>query len=249
MIDLEGKSVLVVDDEKEYVDLISEEFADFGCTIYKAYNGEEALEILKKFTTIELVISDMRMPKMDGKELLIRLKEITLFTPVIIFITGQSSIKSIEAYHLGADSILSKPFKMPHLIETAKRLLTPFDQRLSISLRPADQPPLPLEKGHSPHLGRGGVSFCTSTDKLKLGQEISFELEDENDKSRKLEGQGIIRWITKSILQSYKACIGVEFFYLTPDSRNIVLEEVLEKKCTAYIPISTCASMKNYDAE
>lgn len=236
MIDLKDKTILIVDDEKDYVEAIADEFTDYGCNILKAYNGQEAFVIVKSGVHIDLVISDIRMPVMDGKELLTKIKDNDPFTPVIIFITGHSDLLTHEAYHLGTEAIFAKPFKMNLLVEAVRRLLTPFESRLSIPLKQKSELILTESDGHAAHIGRGGVAFCTAVTNLKVGQEISFKLRFENKNDPALEGDGIIRWAVKSHKPGCNAFIGVEFYYLPENDRVKIETENRKKKCKPYIP-------------
>src|SRR3990172_7274860 len=77
------KKILVVDDEDNVRKLYSEEFGDMGYKVYEASGGEEAIQLFKKEKP-NVVILDMRMPGMDGLEVLIALKNIDSSVPVII---------------------------------------------------------------------------------------------------------------------------------------------------------------------
>lgn len=111
--------LLIVDDEVKYLDSISKrlELRDFDVT--KASSGREAVEAARtgKF---DLALLDLKMPGMDGREVLEILKQEHQFLEVII-LTGHGSIDSaVECTKLGAFGYLSKPYELDKLLEVLK---------------------------------------------------------------------------------------------------------------------------------
>ncbi len=101
-------SVLVVDDEKDFVEMLSLRLQEEGEKVSTAHSGKECLEILEK-TNIDVVILDIKMPGMDGME---TLGEIKKRFPIIevIMLTGHGSTETaVEGMKLGAFDYLLKP--------------------------------------------------------------------------------------------------------------------------------------------
>ena len=101
-------SVLVVDDEKDFVEMLSLRLQEVGEKVSTAYNGKECLETLEK-TNIDVVILDIKMPGMDGME---TLREIKKRFPIIevIMLTGHGSTETaVEGMKSGAFDYLMKP--------------------------------------------------------------------------------------------------------------------------------------------
>lgn len=113
-------SILIVDDDSSTRTLISDAIQAEGIeTITEVENGFQALDIINE-KSFDLIISDLKMPGMNGIELLHKIKEITPATSVII-ITGYPSIDvSISAMKYGAVDFLTKPFKIDDLIFKVK---------------------------------------------------------------------------------------------------------------------------------
>ena len=118
-------TILIVDDEpniREYVKELLEEQG--GYEIITASNGKEALELfLKNRDKIAIIMSDIKMPVMDGLEFL---KEVKLIEPdaVVIMISALNDIKSaINAMDRGAYTYITKPFKMSELLIVVKRAI------------------------------------------------------------------------------------------------------------------------------
>ena len=103
-----GKHILVVDDEPLVRSSLGELLTISGYSVSTAANGKEALELLKNYNA-DIVITDMKMPVMDGIQLLKRIKAGHPGTPVIM-ISGYGSIESaVEAMKEGAYDYVTKP--------------------------------------------------------------------------------------------------------------------------------------------
>lgn len=107
--------LLLVEDNKEILQFIQRELSS-QYNIYRAHNGEEALELLAN-ENIELVISDIMMPVMDGIELCRRMKTDIQYSHIpIILLTARNTLNSkIEGLEVGADAYIEKPFSFEHL--------------------------------------------------------------------------------------------------------------------------------------
>lgn len=107
-------TILIVDDEQGYRDLLHMELSDQGYLVLTAAGGPEALEILKK-ENVGLIITDMKMPKMDGLEVLIAGRQLRPGIPVILM-TGYAVEERVqEALSRKASVCLRKPFQMSEL--------------------------------------------------------------------------------------------------------------------------------------
>lgn len=114
-------SILIVDDDKYFVDEISDSLMDYEIT--KAYNGDDALAALKKPNLIDLVILDYKMPGMTGIEALKRIKKIDPDIGIII-LTGNSSLDvAISALKAHADDYIEKPINGEKLLIAIEDLL------------------------------------------------------------------------------------------------------------------------------
>ena len=98
---LKKASILVVDDEPVLLSLMSEWFQQIAGHVFGAANGVQALEILGAHN-IDLIVTDLRMPVMDGITLLKKIKANGSHTRGVIFITGFADLEAREAYDLGA---------------------------------------------------------------------------------------------------------------------------------------------------
>ncbi|OGR26153.1 MAG: hypothetical protein A2277_08165 [Desulfobacterales bacterium RIFOXYA12_FULL_46_15] len=119
---MESGKILVIDDEKNILRLIQNEFSEEGFEVTTALSGEEGLEIAAQ-QKFNLVLLDLKLPKMSGIETLRRLKQKSSSTEVIM-ITGHGEIKSaIESIKLGARDYITKPFKLDELLFLARQVI------------------------------------------------------------------------------------------------------------------------------
>jgi two-component system response regulator PilR (NtrC family) len=103
--------VLVVDDEKSMRDLLSITLEKEGYDVVTAAGGEAAIEALRR-DTMDAVITDLRMPKVDGLQVLRAAKEISPDVAVIVITAVASTETAVEAMKLGAYDYITKPFKL-----------------------------------------------------------------------------------------------------------------------------------------
>nr|QGT51294.1 DNA-binding response regulator [uncultured Firmicutes bacterium] len=114
-------TVLVCDDEKEIVDAIEIYLRAEGYEVLKAYNGIQALELLKS-NEVQLVIMDIMMPEMDGTRAVMRLRE-EYDLPVIMLSAKSEDADKIMGLNIGADDYITKPFNPLELIARVKSQL------------------------------------------------------------------------------------------------------------------------------
>ena len=121
---VEKKNILVVDDEKEIAELIEIHLMSQDYNVTKAKNGVEALKMLDE-NHFDLVLLDVMMPKMDGKETLKKIREKNN-VPVIMVTAKTSEKDKVEGLTLGADDYVTKPIKPLELIARVKAQLRRF---------------------------------------------------------------------------------------------------------------------------
>lgn len=121
--------ILVVDDEAKIVSILSQYLGHKGFKVEEAYGGEEALEKIKSTPSIDLIILDKKMPKIDGVDVMRELKKSKSKIPVIL-ITG-----SIGRSHLNLpkdlvfESLLFKPVRLSDLVDVINGILPPKRKR------------------------------------------------------------------------------------------------------------------------
>ena len=105
-----GKSILLVDDDKDLVEVLQLLLEQDGYHVLTAYSGNEALEVLKKnIDQVRIVFSDVRMPDGDGISLLKNIRKLDPKLPYVLLHTGFSEVSVKEAKELGAVDLIKKP--------------------------------------------------------------------------------------------------------------------------------------------
>jgi CheY-like chemotaxis protein len=232
---LNDATVLVVDDEPILCDIFSQWIKAVGCgTVLTATNGESALGILCA-TQVHLLISDIRMPRMDGVTLVRRLAQLLRPVPSVIFVSGFGEIDHREMYGLGVEAFLTKPSMREDLLAVMQRALADRSALWRTPMRVAPRQSVLFEiesretkDGCLFRLGRGG--FCTqyggplSTGKVSFCVKLLAE-------ERELSGQGLVRWRSCADLMA-----GIELVYLEDPCRDWILDEIAATSPLSYIP-------------
>ncbi|MCR6513303.1 MAG: response regulator transcription factor [Clostridium sp.] len=127
------KSILIVEDETRIRMLIRDYLTREEFNIYEATNGEEALALFSKYK-IDLIVLDIMMPKMNGFEVLDKLREVST-VPVILLTAKSEEDDKLQGYELGADDYMTKPFSPKILVAKIKALLKRTRTELDSSLQ------------------------------------------------------------------------------------------------------------------
>ena len=114
--------ILLVDDESAITDNLTPFLQRSGFDVCTASNGEDALEIIAT-QTIDLIVSDVLMPKMDGRELLRSLRRVDNWIPVILLTQVGEAFERAMALEEGADDYINKPFEPHELVARIRAVL------------------------------------------------------------------------------------------------------------------------------
>jgi two-component system, OmpR family, KDP operon response regulator KdpE len=107
------KNILVVDDEAQITRVLKTSLSSQGYGIRTAGDGEEALQVLQDWSP-DLIITDLRMPNMNGLELCREIRKESRVPIIVLSVKGEETIK-VEALDAGADDYVTKPFSMNEL--------------------------------------------------------------------------------------------------------------------------------------
>lgn len=120
-----GKIVMIVDDDEDFRFLLRDRLVRLGLTCVEAENGEEAKVQFKK-NHVDMVVTDFRMPKMDGLELIEWLQQTHRHMP-IIFVSGDVSVPTrIKAEQAGVYAIVEKPCSLADLSSKVEEAFNEF---------------------------------------------------------------------------------------------------------------------------
>ncbi|MBN1869195.1 MAG: response regulator [Candidatus Omnitrophica bacterium] len=118
--------ILVVDDEPRIADIIEKYLSLNGFEVIKTIGGEKALEFLESGAKIDLMCLDMRMPKVDGRDIIQKTKEMDKKVPIILLtgsIDAQISLEALKDAGFTEADVLYKPVDLPVLLEKIRRKL------------------------------------------------------------------------------------------------------------------------------
>lgn len=124
-------NILVCDDDKDIVDAIEIYLAPEGYNILKAYDGIQAIEMIKK-NEIHLLIMDVMMPRMDGIRATLKIREESNI-PIIILSAKTEDTDKIFGLNVGADDYVTKPFNSLELVARVKSQLRRYTKLGTIS--------------------------------------------------------------------------------------------------------------------
>ena len=129
---MEGKKILIVDDESDIVEMLAYNFHKNGLRVYKALDGATAIETATKVVP-DIVLLDVMLPDIDGIEVCEQLRKIpVLRNTIIVFLSARGEDYSqVAGYRAGADDYVVKPVKIKILLHKIKVLLG----RISVTQR------------------------------------------------------------------------------------------------------------------
>jgi len=229
-------TVLVVDDEEELLEIFAAWLEIGGYRVLTAPNGAEALKVLAT-KHVDALISDIRMPIMDGPTVVRRLQERSEAIPVLIFVSGFGDIDVREMHSLGVEAMIEKPLARMTLLNTLEDSLRNREELWLAPLHGYPQRSLSIDLA-SPEriglaeqfqLGRGGCCFpCDQP--VARGQTIDLTIQLASG-ARCLRSQGEVRWYDHE-----SGLAGVAFRYLDPTCRDWVIDWMNTRMPRSFIP-------------
>ena len=132
-----GKTVLIVDDEKNIVDILSFNLKNEGFEIITAYDGETAIEQYAK-NRPDLILLDVMLPVLDGFEVCRRIREKDITTPIIMLTAREEETDKVLGLDIGADDYITKPFSIRELQARIKANIRRMDAHSADELCSAD---------------------------------------------------------------------------------------------------------------
>ncbi|BEP28317.1 response regulator [Helicovermis profundi] len=123
--------ILIVDDEKHIVELLSYNLQNEGHEVLVAYDGEEAIEVINK-NIPDLVLLDLMLPKISGIDVCkkVRSNEKTMDISIIMITAKSEEIDKVIGLEIGADDYITKPFSVRELLARIKALLRRVNRKV-----------------------------------------------------------------------------------------------------------------------
>ena len=229
-------SILVVDDELELLEIFSAWLGRNGYSVFTAPNGAEALKVLRT-QKVDVLLSDIRMPVMDGVTLVRTLNQMETPPPKIIFVTGYGNFSRREIFAMGVEALLDKPLSRPALIEALDRCLMdsadkwrtpspqPIAQRIQLELEGLKE----AVAARAFALGRGGC--CVACDlPLKEGLPVELSVRFVRE-ALTLDAQGTVVWV-----DAEQGNAGVAFDFLQSVCRSWVMARINSENPRSFVP-------------
>lgn len=113
-----NEKILIVDDEKPIVDILTYNLKKEGYTTIEAYNGEDAVKMALEERP-DLILLDVMLPKMDGFSVCRQVRE-SMNTPILMLTAKEDEVDKIVGLELGADDYITKPFSVRELVARIK---------------------------------------------------------------------------------------------------------------------------------
>lgn len=120
---MSGVRILLVDDEPILLKAVEFKLKKEGMEVTTASNGEDAVEILQNSDSFDLLISDVMMPGLSGMELLKSVKANNSQMKVLLLTGLKTEDTVVDAFDMGADDFMTKPFNPKELVLRVKKLI------------------------------------------------------------------------------------------------------------------------------
>lgn len=119
---LKDLKILIVDDELEILDVMALTLEHYGAEVLQANSGSSAEKLLRQ-TSVDVIISDIRMPDGDGVQLLQSVRKVDPKHPPFFFVSGFAEVTTEEAKRLGAQGRFFKPISVKDIADEIRSLL------------------------------------------------------------------------------------------------------------------------------
>lgn len=235
--------VFVVDDDPEICEIIVSGLRRRGFLVESSSDSRIVLDALKN-DSYDVAISDVRMPAIDGFQLLREVRQVFRYHPAFIFLTGYPDDKELsDVLALGAVGFLPKPVNFDQLFRMTMEQFIDSNHDKNRYLRHHEKIPVHVEKRFQlsiENIGFGGVFIpldeVTAYDNVfDAGKTISFEMNLE-ESEKPIFATGEIVWRREKSSADCSAGIGVKFIDISEDDQQIIRQYVRLNKILSYIP-------------
>jgi two-component system response regulator AdeR len=130
-LDVQDRLILVVEDEYDIGDIIEHYLQREGMRVIRAMNGKQAIEI-NATQSIDLILLDIKLPELNGWEVLKRIRQSNQRTPVIMLTALDQDVDKVTALRMGADDFVTKPFNPNEVVARVHAVLRRTNQSTQI---------------------------------------------------------------------------------------------------------------------
>jgi len=129
---LNNHSILVVEDNKDLLNLLKINLSDQGYIVYTATDGLSAVELYLSVTP-SLIILDLMLPKLDGLEVCKKIREKNRLVPILMLTAKAEEVDKVLGLELGADDYMTKPFSIRELLARVKAMFRRLEANKEVS--------------------------------------------------------------------------------------------------------------------
>lgn len=230
-------TIAIVEDESLLNEILAETLREQNHLVLQTIGGDEALQLLFE-KPVDLVISDICMPKGNGLSLLMQVKEADIEHPAFIMCTGLLTVPREDVFHMGGEGLLLKPYDLTSLRALVDRLIQPIEKRFCLNEdAPVNIPEFPLTHlsfkesilNKEVAAGRGGLFIPTEfTPRWQNESQIRVNFKDG-------PVIGNVLWSRGTESTRGQAGFGFEITHLT-ESMFETFREKTHSKIKPYIP-------------
>lgn len=240
--------ILVVDDEQYICDILKTSLGDVRAKVMTTTNAEEVAKLIRN-VNFDFIITDMKMPGLNGQQLIKQIKSQHHQWPKVIVITGYSEYLPEELYNIGAVSFVTKPFTPENIYKII--LENYVDENSALGHHSVDEetsvvlPGTHILKRNA--IGIGGLFLPLSyetvtTQNLEPGTIVSFDfsVEDFGNKTHKCVGE--VLWRRSSDNNGLVPGIGVKVLHCPFFNEDVFSNYLIQHDISSFIPLGEAAN-------
>jgi CheY-like chemotaxis protein len=243
------RKILAVDDEEGIVEYLQFLFQNAGYEVKTAGGGWEAWDLIRS-EPFDFVITDVRMVKGDGIELVEKICDMDSPKPKVAIMSAYTDVSTADVFERGAVGLVQKPPKSEKILETVVEALRPLNEKWLSAVPVEDTKNLTLHypswaeaiKNGKLCLGAGGLFVHLDNDFPLVDSAINFTLTFSSGSPGELKGAGIARWVRAACLKVFYTGIGLEFTSLDAASRKFVLQQIESHGPRSFIPVGQASA-------
>lgn len=235
---------LIVEDDEDLKGMLKALFATFGFTVDTARNGKEALDLVYK-RDYTAVLTDIKMPVMDGVELLKKIRERDKYSPCVLVTSGFTEYPPDLLFKLGANGFLAKPFGAVSIKDALSRSLLAKEDLWKKSEIISSEFKVGLKfpsyesmiSSGDVRFGNGGFFVKQSMPTIPLHSRVSFSIAFESGSPfQRIEGTGIVQYARTVESERGQKGLGIEITYLSDSCREKLCRWIREQAYVEFIP-------------
>jgi CheY-like chemotaxis protein len=245
MTSLANVQVLVVDDNEGLLEAYAGLLKTLGFSVATAVNGQLAWEQIQ-VRDFDIVFTDIRMPALDGIELLKKIRGRSKILPCVLMTSGFTDYPADILFHLGGNGFLAKPVGAATIKDALQKALTKPEDLLKIPAKMIATDKINrnfksfktlIESGEV-RFGNGGFAIRQTNPSAKVQSAVNFKFTfDEPCSIGTIEGTGLVQWVHLVDSSERKKGAGVEFKHLTDGCREELCAWIRKQQFESFIPI------------